>query len=83
MTAHGWIEIALFLASLTALTAAARRLHGARLPRRARLLVARARPVERALYRLLRRRRDARQDWKGYARSVLVFSRCSWLAAVR
>ena len=34
MTAAGWIEIALYIAILTAITPAARRLHDARLPRR-------------------------------------------------
>ena len=31
-------------------------------------------PVERLLYRLLRVDPDAEQDWKGYARSLLIFS---------
>jgi K+-transporting ATPase ATPase A chain len=38
------------------------------------------RPVERAAYRVFRVAPDEEQDWKAYARSVLVFSFASWLA---
>ncbi|HEX4364870.1 MAG TPA: potassium-transporting ATPase subunit KdpA [Solirubrobacteraceae bacterium] len=37
-------------------------------------------PVERSTYRLLRTDPGAGQDWKAYARSVLVFSFVGWLA---
>ena len=38
-------------------------------------------PVERLTYRVLRVRPDAEgQDWKAYARSLIVFSLFSWLA---
>lgn len=36
-------------------------------------------PLERFGYRLFRVRPDEGQDWKAYARSVLVFSLLSWL----
>jgi potassium-transporting ATPase potassium-binding subunit len=36
-------------------------------------------PVERASYRLFGVNREAEQDWKGYARSALMFSAASWL----
>ena len=71
MTVAGWLEIALFLAILTALTPLDRRLHGARLhaARSPRSASSSAR-----VYRLLGVRRERGQDWKAYARSVLVFS---------
>ena len=34
-------------------------------------------PVERGFYRLLGTRAEAEQDWRGYARSVLLFSAAS------
>src|SRR5215210_8306008 len=37
-------------------------------------------PVERASHRLLRVDPQRGQDWKGYAKSVLVFSAVSWVA---
>ena len=37
-------------------------------------------PLERGLLRLLGVRADAQQDWKGYARSLLIFSALSWVA---
>src|SRR4051812_18401614 len=36
-------------------------------------------PLERATYWLLRTKPDKGQDWKGYARSLIVFSLLSWL----
>ena len=67
MTVAGWIEILLFIALLTALTPLVGRYmawvfaarHHAR-PRRARAAASIGSP--------------ARQDWKRYARSVLIFS---------
>jgi len=37
-------------------------------------------PVERAFYRLARVEPDEAQDWKGYARSMLVFSAACFVA---
>ena len=37
-------------------------------------------PVERLLYRILRVDPNEGQDWKRYARNVLVFSLVSWIA---
>jgi len=37
-------------------------------------------PVERMLYRVVRTDPEREQDWKGYARTVIVFSLVSWLA---
>lgn len=37
-------------------------------------------PVERLIYRVIRVNPERGQDWKAYARSVLLFSLASWLA---
>ena len=70
MTVAGWLEIALFLAVLTALTP----LVGGYMARVFTGEVGTLGFVERPLYRLLGVRRERGQDWKAYARSVLVFS---------
>jgi potassium-transporting ATPase potassium-binding subunit len=66
MTAAGWIEIALYIALLTAITP----LLGGYMTRvyRGEIGVG---VVDRLTARLFG---DAEQDWKGYAKSVLVFS---------
>ena len=70
MNAAGWLEILLFCAVLTAITPVL----GGYLARvychEATFLGA----IERPLYRLLGVDAERGQDWKGYARSVLVFS---------
>jgi K+-transporting ATPase ATPase A chain len=80
MTAAGWIEILLFCVVLTALTPV---LGGymARVFRGEAIVLARLLgPVERLVYRGLRVDAARGQDWKGYARSVLVFSVVSAVA---
>src|SRR5215212_6219622 len=77
---QGWVQIALFLAALVALTPL---LGGymARVYTGERVFVSRAaEPVERLLYRLLRVDPTRGQDWKAYARSLLVLSALFWLA---
>jgi K+-transporting ATPase ATPase A chain len=77
---QGWLQIALFLAVLVALTPL---LGGymARVYTGERVFVSRvAEPVERLLYRLLRVDPARGQDWKAYARSLLVLSALFWLA---
>src|SRR5215218_10346606 len=78
MTAAGWIEIALYVAILTALTP----LLGAYMARVYRFepvfLDRIMGPVERGTYRLLGVDPQRGQDWKAYARSTLVFSAVSW-----
>jgi K+-transporting ATPase ATPase A chain len=79
MTVQGWVQIAVFLVVLTALTPVlggymARVFGGERL-----LLTPVLGPVERLLYRLMRTDPEREQDWKGYARTVIVFSVVSWL----
>ncbi len=80
MTAQGWLQIAVFFAVLTALTPViggymARVFGGERV-----LLTPVLGPVERLLYRVLRTDPEHEQDWKGYARTTIVFSLVSWLA---
>src|SRR4051812_18524773 len=80
MTFAGWAEIALFFGLLVVITPL---LGGymARVYTGERVALARVfGPVERLLYRVLRVDPGREQDWKGYARSALVFSVISWLA---
>jgi potassium-transporting ATPase potassium-binding subunit len=80
VTAQGWLQIALYVVVLTALTPV---LGGymARVYRDERVfLTAVLGPVERLAYRLLRVDATAEQDWRAYARSTLVFSLLFWIA---
>jgi K+-transporting ATPase ATPase A chain len=77
---QGWLQIGLFLAALVALTPL---LGGymARVYTGERVFLSRvAEPVERLLYRGLRIDPTRGQDWKAYARSLLVLSALFWLA---
>lgn len=74
MNVAGWLQIVVFIAALTALTPIVGRylmrvFEGERV-----LLTPVLGPVERGAYRLLGTSPDREQDWKGYARTVLVFS---------
>lgn len=74
MTAAGWIQIALFVAVLTALTPLlggylARVLQGEPI-----VLDRVLGPVERGIYRAIGVNRGSEQDWKRYARSILLFN---------
>src|SRR3954471_4361518 len=76
---EGWLQIALFLAVIVALTPLvggymARVYSGERV-----LLSPVLGPVERLLHRFIRVDVSQGQDWKRYARSVLLFSGISWL----
>ena len=79
--AQGWLQIGIFVAVLLALVKPvgiymARIFSGQRV-----FLSPVVGPIERLAYRALRvRPDDEAQDWKGYARSVIVFSLFSWLA---
>ena len=78
MSAQGWLQIAVFCAVLTAITP----LLGAYMHKVFRgdaILGGLLGPVERGFYKLLRVDPRAEQDWKAYARSVLLFSLASWL----
>ena len=80
MTAQGWLQIAVYVAVLTALTPL---LGGymARVYRNERVFLT---PVfgwlERGTYRALRVNPAAQQDWKAYARTTLIFSVLFWIA---
>ncbi len=76
---QGWVQIVVYLAILTALVPLmggymARVFQGDRV-----FLSPIFGPIERFTYRVLRVRPDEGQDWKAYARSVVVFSLLSWL----
>ncbi|MET0972531.1 MAG: potassium-transporting ATPase subunit KdpA, partial [Thermoleophilaceae bacterium] len=74
MTAQGWLQIAIYIAVLTALTPL---LGGymARVYRDERVFLTPVlAPFERLTYRLLRVNPNIQQDWKGYARTTIVFS---------
>ena len=74
MTVAGWFRDRALPRGPHRADAPNRRLHGARVHRRDQ----HAGFVERPVYRLLGVRRERGQDWKGYARSVLVFSALSF-----
>jgi K+-transporting ATPase ATPase A chain len=79
VTIAGWLQIGIFLVVLTAVTPVlggymARVYEGKRVWPSAVLG-----PVERALYRVLRVAPREEQDWRAYARSLLIFSLASWL----
>ncbi len=75
MTAQGWLQIAIYVTVLTALTPPL----GAYMARVYRNEVAWLAPVERLIYRVMRVDVSATQDWKSYARTVLVFSLLFWI----
>ena len=80
MTLQGWVQIAFYLAVLTALTPL---LGGymARVYRNERVFLTPVLgPVERLTYRIMRVNPAVEQDWKAYARTTLVFSVLFWLA---
>jgi K+-transporting ATPase ATPase A chain len=77
---QGWVQIAIFLAVLTAIVPLlggymAKVFTGERV-----FLTPVVAPVERLFHRTLRVEPERGQDWKAYARSLLVFSGLSWLA---
>jgi potassium-transporting ATPase potassium-binding subunit len=80
MTWQGWLQIAFFLAVLTALVP----LLGGYMARvymgRPVVLVRALGPVERLFYRALRTNPEREQNWKQYGTTVLVFSALFWVA---
>ena len=80
MTFQGWVQIAVYVAVLTALTPLIGA-YMARVYRGDRVLLSPVfGPLERLIYRLLRVNPAAGQNWKEYARSVLVLSALFWIA---
>jgi K+-transporting ATPase ATPase A chain len=79
--AQGWLQIAVFLAVLLALVKPAGVYMAGVFSGGRVFLSPVVAPIERLAYRALRVRPDEEgQDWKAYARSVVVFSLFSWLA---
>jgi potassium-transporting ATPase potassium-binding subunit len=76
VTAQGWLQIAIYVAVLTALTPPL----GAYMARVYRNEVHTLAPVERLVYRAIRVDPAQGQDWKSYARTTLVFSLLFWVA---
>jgi potassium-transporting ATPase potassium-binding subunit len=79
MTFAGWLQIVALIAVLTAVAASlggymARVYEGRRLALD-RILA----PLERSAYRVLGVDPSARQGWREYARSLLLFSAAGWL----
>lgn len=79
MTAQGWLQIVVFFGVLTAVTPVVGG-YMARVYSGERVALDRVLgPLERLLYRVMRTDPGREQDWKGYARTVIVFSVVSWL----
>jgi K+-transporting ATPase ATPase A chain len=77
---QGWLQIAIFLAVLLALVKPVG-LYMARVFTNQRVfLTPVVGPIERLAYRVLRVRPSEGQDWKAYARSLVVFSLLLWVA---
>jgi len=79
VTLQGWLQIAIYLAVLTALTPLVGG-YMAHVYRGERVLVTPLfEPVERLAYRLMRVNPYVQQDWKAYARTTIVFSGLFWV----
>jgi K+-transporting ATPase ATPase A chain len=77
---QGWVQIAVFLAVVVALVKPVG-IYMARVFTNQRVFLSPVvGPVERLAYRALRVRPDEGQDWKQYARSLIVFSLLFWIA---
>jgi potassium-transporting ATPase potassium-binding subunit len=77
--AQGWLQVAVFVAILVALTPPLG-LYMARVFRGERVFLSPVlEPAERLTYRLLRVDPSAEQDWRTYAKSLVLFSAFSWL----
>ena len=79
MTFDGWLTIFLFITVVTALAMPLGRYMAAVYTGESTVLDPLFRRPERLLYRVLRVDPHSGQDWKAYARSLLVFSLAGWL----
>jgi K+-transporting ATPase ATPase A chain len=79
MTFTGWLTIALFAVILTALAMPLGRYMAAVYGGERTILDPLLRTPERLLYRVLRVDAQRGQDWKAYAKSVIIFSLAGWL----
>jgi potassium-transporting ATPase potassium-binding subunit len=78
--AQGWLQVAIFIAVVVILTRPLGA-YMARVFRGERVFLSPVLgPVERLTYRVLRVDPGQEQDWKAYAKSVVLFSVLSWLA---
>ena len=80
VTAQGWLQIALYVAVLTALTPVLGAYMARVYSNEPVLLTRVVGPVERLSYRVMRVDPAAQQDWRAYARTALVFSVVSFVA---
>jgi len=78
--AQGWLQIAIFLAALVALTKPIGVYMARVFTDRCVFLTPVLGPIERSAYRVLRVRPNEGQDWRAYARSLIVFSLLFWIA---
>jgi potassium-transporting ATPase potassium-binding subunit len=77
---EGWLQIAIFIAVVVALTKPVG-IYMARVFTNQRVFLSPVvGPIERLTCRVMRVRPDEGQDWKGYARSLIVFSLLFWIA---
>ena len=80
MTAQGWLQIAFYVGFLT-LAAIPLGRYMARVYEGENVLLSRILgPLERLIYRSLGKSARVEQDWKAYAKTVIVFSLLFWLA---
>jgi K+-transporting ATPase ATPase A chain len=79
MTAAGWLTIILFAVILTALAFPLGSYMAAVYSGRRVILTPIFAVPERLLYKLLRVDSERQQDWKAYAKSLIVFSLAGWL----
>jgi K+-transporting ATPase ATPase A chain len=78
--AEGWLQIGLFVVVLVALTKPVGIYMASVFTGRRVFLSRLLWPIERFTYRVLRVRPEEGQDWKEYARSLIVFSLLFWVA---
>ncbi|MGZ4180800.1 MAG: potassium-transporting ATPase subunit KdpA [Solirubrobacteraceae bacterium] len=79
MTVLGWLTIVLFILILTALALPLGRYMAAVYTGERTILDSLFLTPERLLYRVMRVDPDKGQDWKAYAKSVIIFSLAGWL----
>src|SRR5579884_2142996 len=79
MTVTGWLTIGLFVVILTALAMPLGRYMAAVYAGERTILDPLFRTPERLVYRAIRVDAHRGQDWKGYAKSLLIFSVAGWL----
>ncbi|MGA2010483.1 MAG: potassium-transporting ATPase subunit KdpA [Solirubrobacteraceae bacterium] len=79
MTFSGWLTIFLFVAVLTALAIPLGHYMAAVYTGERTFMDRIVGPFERLLYRILRVDPDQGQDWKAYAKSLIIFSLLGWL----